>query len=97
MNNLGSEESGNAQPVSVGAIRVLEEMMETSSEELNQNMMKIVNKNYESNAKESFLQYANLLETITEDATKRKRKRGTRKKIMPSIRIVLNYKGKNVL
>ena len=64
MNNSTSEESGNTQPDAAGAIRVLEDMMETPIENKFGPSTPIGNINYTSKAEESFIKYANLLETI---------------------------------
>ena len=97
MSKFVSEEVGYAQPTTTRAIRVLEEMMRTPDEVDDDRETVTENKNYQSNAENAFLQYANLLETINADAVKRKRKTGKRKKTMPSISLVPNYKGENVL
>ena len=52
---------------------------------------------YESNAKEAFLQHANLLETINEEMAMRKRKTGKKKKIMPNISLIPKYRTGNIL
>ena len=97
MSNHFGEELGNTHPGSSRAISVLEEMMEIPEEGNLGTDTLPDNPNYSSKAKENFLVYANLLETINDNATKRKRKTGKRKKTMPSLRVVPNYDGKNVL
>ena len=97
MNTFGSKESGITNPASVGATRVLEDMMNIPGDTIRDEIKVTENISYYSNVEESFLKYANLLETINEDAVKRKRKTGNRKKTMPSISIVPNYNGENIL
>ena len=82
---------------SVGAKQVLEEMMGNPENSKKENEMTITNTSYSSNVENSFLQYANLLETINERSTVKKCRKKNRKKIMPSIRIIPNYNGNNVL
>ena len=97
MNTFGSKESGITNPASVGATRVLEDMMNIPGDTIRDDIKVTANISYYSNVEDSFLKYANLLETINEDAVKRKRKTGNRKKMMPSISIVPIYNGENIL
>ena len=50
-----------------------------------------------SDVQHSFLQYANQLETINEETTRRKRKSGNRKKQMPSVSAIPSYRGRDRL
>ena len=98
MSTIMGEESGDRKnPESVGAARILEEMMQVPNETNIESEKQTTTMNYSSNAESSFLQYANMLETINEITTKRKKRIGQRKKTMPNISIVPNYKGNNIL
>ena len=70
MNTFGSEESGTTNPASVGATTVLEEMMKIPGDTIRDEIKVTENISYYSNVEESFLKYANLLETINEDAVR---------------------------
>ena len=74
------ESRGGKELDSGGGKKVLEEMLNrlhpTNEKE---NEAENTNKNYESNVLNMFLPYANMLETINEDTTRRKRKSGNKK------------------
>ena len=97
MKPQGGEESGRrTDPDSGGGIELLEKMLKENSDTVD-NVETKENIYYASNANTEFLPYANMLETIDEITTSKKRRTGRRKKTTPSISIIPKYGGGNVL